>query len=568
MSQNRLLIIGLDGAAFDYIDPLIEQGKLPNIAHLIRSGARSNLRSVLHPYTAQAWTTMCTGQNAGRHGIFDFWERDFSHYAFKIPIPQRRAAPAIWEYVNAQGFPSVIINVPMTYPPDHIKGIFISGREVPGYQSPYTYPPEVKMHIQSVSGGSYVIVPNDWMWMKRGQPEHALDAILEEIDIRFKVATDLLKTTDWLFSMFVVAATDSVNHFFAKFCDPSNHDYHPNAAQRLRNAISQVYEDIDRRIGELLACLPSDINILIVSDHGSGSESNVMVHLNSWLAQHHLLSFKAEVSRPSAQLRAWMISNLRTAAEFVPYQSLTWLRSKFGGKMRSRLSQESLFNGVDWLETKAFSEERRGNIWLNVKDRDPLGIVNSGREYDEIVQYIQQELPKLTHPDTGETVIRKVWRRQELFNGEFTTSFPDLIVEATIPDVFRHSAISGVPQPIELASKGMMRGLPTSGGHRHEGILIAAGPQIRPGVSIPRSDLIDVTLNALCLLGLPVPIGIEGKLWNNALIDAVTLNQIRTNSEVVSQAIVESQRDLTVSTGTESDAAIIEERLSALGYLD
>ena len=88
--RYRTLILGLDGATFDVIDPLVEAGDLPNLAALIERGARGTLRSTTHPLTPLAWTTMATGVNAGRHGIWDFSERDETGYALRLvksPIP-------------------------------------------------------------------------------------------------------------------------------------------------------------------------------------------------------------------------------------------------------------------------------------------------------------------------------------------------------------------------------------------------------------------------------------------------------------------------------------------------
>ena len=559
MTTNRLLIIGLDGATFEYIDPLIAKGALPNIARLIETGARAKLRSVLHPYTAQAWTTMCTGQNAGRHGIFDFWERDFDSYSFRIPIPQRRAAPALWQYVDANGFSSIVVNVPMTYPPDRIKGDFVSGREVPGYQSEYTYPEQLKARIQAISGDKYVIVPDDWMWIKRKNPDRALDSILEEIHIRFKVVSELLSSSDWLFAMFVVAATDSVNHFFAKYHDALYPDYQEKATERLKQAIELVYKEIDLEIGRLISSMPADFTVMLVSDHGSGSESNVVIHLNGWLEQQGLLTFNQGASRPT--MTAWAISQVRELSEYLPYQTLTWLRSKFTKNIRSRLNQESLFADVDWHQTRAFSEERRGNIWLNLKGRDPAGIVNSGKDYADIVKHIKNELPKLVNPLTGEQLIRHVWHREELFNGLYVEHFPDIIVEATIPDLFRRRSTPGKSLPVRIASKHELHRFTTSGAHRHEGILILNGPHVRQGVSFDHAHLVDVCKNALCMMGLPINTVLEGNLWQPALKD--TLTPHFENIELASEGRTPGYTDT-----TERDKEVIEERLAGLGYLD
>ena len=78
--KAKVVVIGLDGASGDIIEPLMEQGKLPHLAHIMRNGVYGKLRSTVHPITPQAWTTFLTGKNAGKHGIFDFTYRKKGSY--------------------------------------------------------------------------------------------------------------------------------------------------------------------------------------------------------------------------------------------------------------------------------------------------------------------------------------------------------------------------------------------------------------------------------------------------------------------------------------------------------
>ena len=71
MSQN-VLMIGLDGATFDLLDPLIEQGVMPFVGSVLKNAVRANLMSTRHPLTPPAWTSMITGRSPTAHGIYDF----------------------------------------------------------------------------------------------------------------------------------------------------------------------------------------------------------------------------------------------------------------------------------------------------------------------------------------------------------------------------------------------------------------------------------------------------------------------------------------------------------------
>jgi len=81
--MTRVLVIGLDGATFEVIDPLIREGKLPTLGRLLREGTRAVLESTAFPHSAPAWTSCMTGVNPGKHGVFGFGVRDeLSHFCF------------------------------------------------------------------------------------------------------------------------------------------------------------------------------------------------------------------------------------------------------------------------------------------------------------------------------------------------------------------------------------------------------------------------------------------------------------------------------------------------------
>src|SRR3990170_1666122 len=73
---RRLLIIGLDGATFDVLNPLIAEGRMPRLREAIAAGASGRLRSTVPPITPAAWTTFLTGKNPGSHGVIDFERYD------------------------------------------------------------------------------------------------------------------------------------------------------------------------------------------------------------------------------------------------------------------------------------------------------------------------------------------------------------------------------------------------------------------------------------------------------------------------------------------------------------
>ena len=127
----RVLLIGLDGATFDYIDPWIDEGELPNIAQLIRGGVKARLRSTPVFHTSVAWPSMVTGKNPGKTGIFDITMREPDSYSTVPTNTLGFHGPALWEILSDANLSVGVINVPVTYPPKPVNGYLVSGFDTP-----------------------------------------------------------------------------------------------------------------------------------------------------------------------------------------------------------------------------------------------------------------------------------------------------------------------------------------------------------------------------------------------------------------------------------------------------
>lgn len=569
-TKNRLLVIGLDGATFDLMRPWAAAGELPNLQRLMNEGSWGPLRSVVHPFTAQAWTSMVTGTQQGKHRVFDFWERDFNTYGFRLLNASHRALPAIWNLLSAAGKDVIIVNLPQTYPPEPVQGVMVSGRDTPGLGAAYTYPAGLKGELDGISATPYVIVPDDWLWMQRGRPDLARAELLREIDVRFDAARRLMETRPWDLTFFVVSATDGVAHFFWKYHDPSHPLYDPAEAERYGDTILEVYRRCDQRIGELLAWIEEsgDTNVLVVSDHGQGQLGPQAIHLNLWLAEQNLLHFRSRADkRPLGERVTTLASRAvqqgkRSLYGRIRFQTLTKLRRLWPDSLRTRLGAEAFFPDVEWSQTRAYSEELRGNIWINVKGRDPQGVVEPGAEYETLRDQIIATLPNLAHPVTGERPIRRVWRREELYSGRYLERLPDLIVEADYPDMFKpHGAYHG-RAAVRNLSASEMRQRAITGCHRMNGVLIAWGPDVQPGSAIADPALIDIAPTVLHLLGQPVPKEMDGRVLAETLRSDV-LGPVQTTT------LAELGFD---GPGAEvgfsdDEAEYVRERLAGLGYL-
>src|SRR5215210_7696846 len=111
--MSKVLMLGLDGATFRVLDPAFEAGHMPRLKKLLEEGVSGTLTSTIPPYTPPGWTSIFTGVNPGRHGIFGFTLGNVQQSKGLVRL-DRVAAPAIWNAANAQGVSMGLFNIPMT----------------------------------------------------------------------------------------------------------------------------------------------------------------------------------------------------------------------------------------------------------------------------------------------------------------------------------------------------------------------------------------------------------------------------------------------------------------------
>ncbi len=539
MAPPELTIVGLDAATFDVIDPLIAAGDLPNLARLLERGAHGRLRSTTHPLTPLAWTTMVTGVNAGRHGIWDFSERDETGYRLRLVNGSDNRAPALWTRLSAAGRRVGVVNVPFTWPAPEVDGFVIAGMDAWAREDGMTTPRELLSELQGRFGK--LLVDHSFPLDDRGRFDLAqVGAVCDQ-----RVAI-----VDWLLSryepelLFVVfMAADHVHHLGWPEWEEQGRD----------SAVAEVYRILDRSLGELLERV-GDGNVLVVSDHGGGALRGV-VNLNAWLEREGFLAYASRADLGASarhrlfELRRRLPQGLRDAA-----------RQRLPG-LRERAHRATAPEIVDWARTRAFSYGVFGNIVVNLRGRERDGIVEPGAEYEQVRDEIAARLLELRAPD-GEPVVAAVHRREDLYAGPELAKIPDLIVEFRDYAWLGKGNLTGrTPTIWDTIAPRAHPGATYAGSHRPDGIFVLAGPAARAGVELS-AGIADVAPTALYLLGEPIPEELEGRLLAEAIEPALLDGRPPEYAEPA-EVEVGAPRPYDAE-----GAAEVEERLRSLGYLE
>ncbi|MCX8072580.1 MAG: alkaline phosphatase family protein [Candidatus Binatia bacterium] len=496
-----LLIVGWDGASPNLVEPMIRKGRLPNLAALRARGVWGRVRAPWPPVTFPSWTTFMTGVNPGRHGIFDFTCRERGTYQVRFVNSTWRRAPTIWSILSGVGRRVCVLGLPATYPPEAVNGIMLSGFDTPvttWADDSFVYPRERAAEIASLGGFPFADFQEfrvNSKWYAR-----ARQRLLRGIEQKLRVAAHFLKQEAWDCFLVLFGESDTVAHHFWHFSDPHS-PFAPESADPLMgNVIEEVYQALDEALARLMKLAP-DADVLVVSDHGFGGVGLRRIHLNRWLQEHGWLRFLA--SR-SCLVPAWMKP---LALSVMPPRFQRILFNGYGGRWSSALETAARFRGIDFARSAAFSEELGyfPSLWLNVKGRDPLGVVSQS-DYTRVRSEIRDALLAWRHEDSGRPVVRSVWFREEVYTGPYVVDAPDLLLEvcedeagyAVVP------ASSGgragpVVTTIDLSSwrGGKLQGL--SGAHCRNGIFALGGPSV---VTVGNAGTVDMVQFAPAVLQL------------------------------------------------------------------
>lgn len=538
---SKLLLLGLDGVTFDMLDPAFEAGRMPHLSKLLGRGVSGRLTSTVPPYTPPGWTSIFTGVNPGRHGIFGFTLGNAQRNEGLVRL-DRVTAPALWNVVNAQGAPIGVFNVPMTYPAPPVDGFAVSGMLTPegGGASPtsdFTHPAALSKDLVERLGRYEIDIEvsyeDDW------RNTAIVDRLSENSALKRRALEMLLADHGDVPVLFaVLEAPDRLMHAHYKRIDPRCEHYdHPESGP-IRERIWDFFDELDEVIGDLLAWAGDDGYVVTMSDHGFGPKDKGF-NVNLALKQWGLLN----------------VGGAGTLAQGAGVRKVGRKVKKLMPKAMVKKVKGAAHASIDWSKTKAFSAPiPQQGIYVNLVGREPHGIVSES-EYEQVRDEIIERMMELKDPDDGKPVVDKVLKREEVMWGPNAAGAPDLF---PVCREYAYELSDGLFSADILSD---YRALPR-GFHHMDGIFGLAGPKIgdRPD---ERAHLYDVLPTALYLGDFKIPSGLDGKVLAGMLPGLATARA----PVVEDMDLPNAGEGAEASPYSAEDEAAIEESLRNLGYL-
>jgi predicted AlkP superfamily phosphohydrolase/phosphomutase len=272
----------------------------------------------------------------------------------------------------------------------------------------------------------------------------------------------------------VIETTDRISHMMWRLIDPKHPMYDADLAAKHGDAIEKIYRRADGLVGKLVEKIPPDATFIVMSDHGFHTFRRG-VNLNTWLVQNGYMSFHGQ------------LDNKKGLADLFG-------RGKF-------------FEGVDWSKTKAYAVGL-GQIYFNLRGREGQGIVSAGAEYKALQEEIRSKLLELKDPDTNELVFRDIYRRDDIYKGEYLQNAPDLQVGFN----------DGYRVGWQDTLGGVTRAVVENNNRKWSGDHCATATEISGGVFFSNKkintespSIMDLSPTVLKLLGVPLPQDVDGK---------------------------------------------------------
>ncbi|MFC6904030.1 alkaline phosphatase family protein [Halalkalicoccus tibetensis] len=541
MSSERsgdveVLLIGIDACSRGILETLFEEDRVPTLQSIWEADPSGDLESQVPPWTASAWPSLYTGTNPGKHGIFDFLTYD--GYDWGVANASSVDEHALWELLDYHDKRSVVVNVPMTYPPSEVDGAIIPGFTAP--ESPPSHPEGILEEVRDAIG-EYQVYPTP------GGETDAFEEYVDSVSMRSDAFLYLTEEFEPDFGFVQFQVTDTVFHQYG---------YE-------EELVAEIYEAVDREVERILEGTDPDV-ALLVSDHGLGEYEGEEFRLNTFLQEHGYI----ETTHSGAGMPSWQTvreQSLRKGEETTEREPTLLERgvatAASMGITTRRISRALETVGldelakrhapagivkasdeqVDFARSKAYMRSRvETGVRINLEGRDPEGVVSQD-EYEDVRDELIELLSGVEAPD-GEPVFEDVARVEEYFEGPNVDRAVDVM---TVPNDWNYFLSAQLREELFAPPAEPWN-------HKLEGIAMATGPGVEgDDADFEGAHLLDVAPTVLSALGVP----------RSDRMDGDPLGVVEPSEEMSYPDHAEMNRRAT-------DDADVEDRLADLGYLE
>ena len=493
-SRPPLVLIAIDAGDKDLIEGWIDEGRLPTLARLRASGCHGRLVGPEHACEHGSWLTTFSGVSRSVHGYYSYRQLEPGAYRLENFSPREAKARPFWADLRGSGKRVAVLDAPEVLPVEGLEGVQLANwathQPDMAALSPVALPKEALATARKVFGSN----GNISEFAQRssvGEDRAVLARLLERVRRRGALYRHFLAASDFDLVVLGFYEGHKGSHRFWDYRAESQGEELARADAALSQAVRDLYEATDRELGTILDALPDNSNVVALSLYGMKDEYPTTDLLDSFL---RTLGYQATPA--AAEPGGMSISG--TIRRLVPDGVRTGISRRLPHSVTERLIAERFRRTTDWSRTTAFAIPALFTSFLrvNLRGREPHGIVAPGTEYTEVLDRLTDDLLQLVDPVDGRPAVNAVLRTADVYGDSPPDLLPDLFVEWTPTTQLRRVLVHprGV---LSQAEPPYLRG----NEHTHEGLLIASGPSIGARGAIGDVSILDLAPTFLELLG-------------------------------------------------------------------
>jgi predicted AlkP superfamily phosphohydrolase/phosphomutase len=504
-SASRQLIIGVDAMEWDLVQRWSTAGKMPAMRRLIEEGTRAELSGVADRLPDAAWNCLCSGLGPAHLARYFYVQHDPDTGGMRYMPDESFGVRYFWDHLSDAGQRVVVVDVPHASISRTLNGLQICwgthAAQGPRFSVPQALLAEVDRRFGRHPVGecdSVTSLPARKALKRR---------LLAGVRAHGELFRHCITERDWSVMTAVFAASHCAGHQYWRDMDPAHPQYDPENRHQLAEAIEEAYCAIDREIGTMLEAAGPDTRVYVVSAHGMGPLYHASWSLPEMLDYWGYGSHPSHNGQAPNTMHRGSVNLWRILRMVVPGKLQYAVYSALPARMQNELVFRFYRGNRSWDRCRAFAvpnNDSVGAIRINLKGRDPNGIVEAGTEYDRVCDDICAALAELTDPVSNRPVARQISRIQRELRGPYLDRLPDLTVRWDQSFPWR-SVSSPRFGTVELRDQDSR-----NGSHTPHGFLIAAGDRIAKGATLSGASIYDIVPTILNAAGVRTPEACEG----------------------------------------------------------
>jgi predicted AlkP superfamily phosphohydrolase/phosphomutase len=505
--RSKQLLVGLDAMEWSLVERWAAAGKLPTFRRLIESGARGQLSSTAEQLPDTIWACTYTGTNPAKFEKYFYVQYDPRTQALRHVLDDEITRPAFWDYLSEAGVRVGVADAPKFKLSRSINGFQLANWGAHATKTARASNPSSLLDEVNARFGRHAVGDCDSVDAKPDALDKLRRNVVAGVGQHGEVFRWLMREREWDVFLAGFSAPHCIGHHFWHGADETHPRHAEAVANGLDGAIEEAYRAIDRELGEMIALAGPQTQVMVFAAHGMGPVYHASWNLPEIL---DLLGYGSETANKQvgdeqrdARTNPWRILKMT-----IPGAWQYRIKAMLPQAMQDQLLFLWYSGGRKWAGSRAFAvpnNDAVGTIRLAVKGRDKHGLIEPGEEYRRVRADIADALYSLTDPASGRRVVKRVTYVHEEFRGPFTDQLPDLTI--LWDQSFAWSALSS-PRIGTLRLRGQDA---RTGGHSTRGFVLAAGPEIPPGLLLTGHSIYDIAPTVLEAAGVMPPPDLDGR---------------------------------------------------------